>query len=95
MTNIVPYEVKKERIKRLLALQNKITREENKKYIGNVFDILVEDINDRFENTYCGRTDCGRLVNFKSDADIRNKFVKVRVTRGATATLWGEVTEVE
>ena len=95
MTNIVPYEVKKERIKRLLALQNKITREENKKYIGNVFEILVEDINDRFENTYCGRTDCGRLVNFKSDADIRNKFVKVRVTRGATATLWGEVTEVE
>lgn len=95
MTNIVPYEVKKERIKRLLALQNKITREENKKYIGNVFEILVEDINDRFENTYCGRTDCGRLVNFKSDADIRNKFVKVRVTRGATATLWSEVTEVE
>ena len=95
MTNIVPYEVKKERIKKLLALQNKITRQENANYIGKTFEILVEDTNDRFENTYCGRTDCGRLVNFKSDSDIRNKFVKVKVTRGATATLWGEVTEVE
>ena len=93
MTNIVPQEVKKERIKRLIALQNKITRQGNSKYLGNVFEILVEDVNSKFENTYCGRTDCGRLVNFKSDKNILNQFVKVKVTKGTSATLWGEIQE--
>ena len=95
MTNIVPQDIKKDRIKRLITLQNKITRQLNSNYIGNVFEILVEDVNPKFENTYCGRTECGRLVNFKSDTDIRNKFVKVKVNKGTTATLWGEITEVE
>ena len=95
MTNMVPQDIKKDRIKRLIALQNKITRQLNSNYIGNVFEILVEDVNPKFENTYCGRTECGRLVNFKSDTDIRNKFVKVKVNKGTTATLWGEITEVE
>ena len=93
MTNIVSPEVKKERIKRLIALQNKITRQGNSKYIGNVFEILVEDVNSKYENTYCGRTDCGRLVNFKSDKNIINQFVKVKVTKGTSATLWGEIQE--
>ena len=93
MTNIVSPEVKKERIKRLIALQNKITRQGNNKYLGNVFEILVEDVNSKYENTYCGRTDCGRLVNFKSDKNILNQFVKVKVTKGTSATLWGEIQE--
>ena len=93
MTNIVSPEVKKERIKRLIALQNKITRQGNSKYIGNVFEILVEDVNSKYENTYCGRTDCGRLVNFKSDKNIINQFVQVKVTKGTSATLWGEIQE--
>lgn len=93
MTNIVSPEVKKERIKRLIALQNKITRQGNSKYIGNVFEILVEDVNSKYENTYCGRTDCGRLVNFKSDKNILNQFVQVKVTKGTSATLWGEIQE--
>ena len=93
MTNIVSPEVKKERIKRLIALQNKITRQGNSKYLGNVFEILVEDVNSKYENTYCGRTDCGRLVNFKSDKNILNQFVKVKVTKGTSATLWGEIQE--
>ena len=93
MTNIVSQEVKKERIKRLIALQNKITRQGNSKYLGNVFEILVEDVNSKYENTYCGRTDCGRLVNFKSDKNIINQFVKVKVTKGTSATLWGEIQE--
>ncbi len=95
MTNIVPQEEKKERIKQLIELQNKITRQENTKYIGNTFEILTEGKNDKYQNTYCGRTDCGRLVNFKSNCDIMNKFVKVKILKGTTATLWGEVIEVE
>jgi len=93
MTNIVSPEVKKERIKRLISLQNSITRRGNSKYLGNIFEILVEDTNDKYPDTYCGRTDCGRLVNFKSDKNIVNQFVKVKVTKGTSATLWGEIQE--
>lgn len=95
MTNIVPSEIKKDRIKLLISLQNKITKQENLKYIGRIFEVLTEDTNNKYENTYCGRTDCGRLVNFKYNRDIVNRFVKVKILKGTTATLWGEVVEVE
>lgn len=93
MPNIVSQDIKKERIKKLIALQHKITKQQNVNYVGKVFEVLAEGMNDRFENTYCGRTDCGRLVNFVSEKDIRNTFVKVRINKGTTATLWGEITE--
>jgi tRNA-2-methylthio-N6-dimethylallyladenosine synthase len=84
-------EIKKERIKQLISLQNQITREISKEYIGNTYEILVEDVNGKTPNTYCGRTDCGRLVNFESDVDIRNLFVDVKITKAKSATLWGEI----
>ena len=91
MENQVPREVKTERIKKLIAIQNRITKEISKEHEGKVFEILVEDKNEKFENTYCGRTDGGRLVNFKSPTDIVGQFVDVKIKTSRSATLWGDL----
>ena len=91
MENQVSREVKTERIKKLIALQNRITKEISKEHEGKVFEILVEDKNEKFENTYCGRTDGGRLVNLKSPTDIVGQFVHVKIKTSRSATLWGDL----
>lgn len=86
----LPYKEKQARISRLLATQNVVTKKLSNEMIGNVFEVLVEDINKKHENTYCGRTESGRLVNFKSESDVVGEFVMVKVTTAKSATLWGE-----
>ncbi|MDD3832167.1 MAG: tRNA (N6-isopentenyl adenosine(37)-C2)-methylthiotransferase MiaB [Clostridia bacterium] len=91
MDNQVSIEVKRDRIKRLITTQNIITNQVSQEYHGKVYEILVEDRNDKYDNTYCGRTDCGRLVNFGCDTDLIGQFVNVRIRKSASATLWGDL----
>ncbi len=94
MENQVPISVKKDRIKRLIAAQNVIVKEISKEHEGKTFEIIVEGKNSKYKNdTYCGRTDDGRLVNFRSDVDLTGKIVYVKIKTSASATLWGELVE--
>ncbi len=88
----IPYAVKRRRISRLLETQNVITREISKEMQGNTYEILAEDVNAKYPDTYCGRTESGRLVNFVSDdKNIIGKFVKTEIETSRSATLWGRV----
>lgn len=92
MPNQVPQTVKKDRIKRLIATQNVIVKEISKEHEGKVFEIIVEGKNSKYaDGTYCGRTDDGRLVNFKSDVDLTGEIVKVKIKTSKSATLWGNI----
>lgn len=84
-------DIKKQRITQLVALQNRISMEISREYINKTFEILVEDKNDRYENTLCGRTESGRLVNFCADADLIGQFVQVDIKKTKSASLWGEI----
>lgn len=87
----IPYSVKQNRIKRLIALQNSITKEESKNYIGGIYEVLAEDVSPKFENSLCGRTESGRLVTFKGGSHLLGKFVNVKITEARSASLFGEV----
>ncbi len=87
--------VKGERIKRLLELQNAITTEISQTYEGKVMEILIDGVNEKYKDTYCGRTDCGRLVNVKSEKNLIGRFVYAKIKRFQSATLWGDLTEEE
>ncbi len=89
----VPAEVKKERIQQLVKLQNAITGEISREYLGKTYEILVEDINPKVEGSLCGRTDSGRLVTFAGDKSLLGGFVNVKVTKTRTASLFGEINE--
>lgn len=87
----IPRSVKGERIKRLLEVQNVITKEISKEMEGTLQRVLVEGKNKKYVNTYCGRTENGRLVNIKSDVDLFDQFVWVKIKNYQSATLWGEI----
>ena len=91
MENQIPYAVKKERITKLLACQNEVTKEISRTMVGNTYEVLVEGANFHYQNVMCGRTESGRLVNFKCDETYIGKFVTVLIERASSATLWGKI----
>lgn len=91
----VPYSVKQSRITRLLACQNDVTKEISKTMVGQRYEVLVEGANFRYQNTMCGRTESGRLVNFKCSDDAIGKFVTVEIEKASSATLWGRIVSEE
>jgi len=80
----------KERLKRLyelISVQNEITIEKNKEYVGKELEILVEGESDKNPNKLEGRTETNKIVVFdKIEKDLIGKFVKVRITK---SYLWG------
>ena len=89
----VPDDVKKDRITRLNACQNKITKQISATMVGKRYEVLVEGEQFHYENTMCGRTESGRLVNFVCDESYVGKFVTVEVEKAKSATLWGRIVE--
>lgn len=85
----IPYAIKKDRISRLIALQNQITLTLSEAFVGKIKEVLVEDAPK--ENLLCGRTDCGRLVNFSGDKSLIGQFVNVRIDKNKASALWGEI----
>lgn len=95
MENQIPYDEKRRRITKLLACQNEVTKKISKTMVGNVYEVLVEGENFHYADTMCGRTESGRLVNFKCDKSLVGKFVNVKIDRASSATLWGSVVSEE
>lgn len=87
----IPYEIKQNRIKRLIARQNEITEEISKDYIGNVYEILVEGMQEKKNGYVVGRTESGRLVSAKGDESMIGEFKNVKLTAVKNAQLLGEI----
>ena len=87
----IPYEIKQNRIKRLIARQNEITEEISKDYIGNVYEILVEGMQEKKNGYVVGRTESGRLVSAKGDESMIGEFKNVKITAVKNAQLLGEI----
>ncbi len=87
----IPYEIKSQRIQKLIKTQNQITKELSKNYEGKIYRVLVEDTKD--DGKLCGRTDCGRLVTFSGDKSLIGSFKNILITKSQSASLFGEITE--
>ena len=94
----IPEDVMHERFGRLVDAIDTISAEKNSAYEGRIETVLVEGRSKRDKRTFAGRTDGFKLVNFTmpddaagSDDDLTGKFVKVRITKGKTFSLEGEL----
>lgn len=83
--------IAKDRIMRLVALQNKITKEVSKTYEGRTCRVLCEDMAPKHDNLVCGRTDCGRMVTFSGNIGDIGKFFDVEIESSKSASLFGKV----
>ncbi|MDQ0175724.1 tRNA (N6-isopentenyl adenosine(37)-C2)-methylthiotransferase MiaB [Bacillus chungangensis] len=91
----VPMEVKKERLQRLNALVNELSREAMDKYQGQVVEVLVEGESKNNPNILAGYTRKNKLVNFIGPKSAIGKLVHVKITETKTWTLNGEMVQVE
>ena len=88
----VPKEVKEERNRALLALQEKMSTERNKSYVGKTLRILVEEPSKRNPDRLFGRTENFKRVIFSGDESLIGKFIDVTIKRTTALTLFGERT---
>ena len=91
----VPEEEKIRRLNELIALQTEISAQQNKKDEGKEFDVLVENFSKRSREQLCGRTEQNKMVVFNKAGHHIGETVRVRITGSTSATLLGEIAEVE
>ena len=89
----IDYQTKRRRITELIALQNEITKELSEEYIGNVYEVLIEDVNKKYKNAVCGRTESGRLVSCVGDPSLIGTFQNILITEARSASLFGKIVE--
>ena len=89
----VPLKVKKERLAEVIALQQKISLEENQRDIGKTFTVLIEGDSKRSTEDFCGRTDQNKMVVFPKEGTSLGPgdYVDVKVHQVSSATLRGEM----
>jgi tRNA-2-methylthio-N6-dimethylallyladenosine synthase len=88
MPDQVPKAVVQERFERLTALQDRITREENEKLVGQTVQVLVSAEKGRKGDRWAGRAEDSRLVHFDVAEDAEQPrpgdVVTVTITEAST-----------
>ena len=81
------------RLNELIALQNELSLENNRRCIGRTFEVLIEGTSKRSREQLFGRTEQNRVVVFDRGKHHPGEYVNVRITEASSATLKGEVVE--
>ena len=87
----VPEEVKIRRLNELIALQNELSAECNRRCEGKVYEVLVEGRSKRSAEQLYGRTEQNKVVIFDRGSHHAGEFLRVRITGSTSATLFGVV----
>jgi len=100
LQDTVSIEVKKRRNIKLLAVQEKISDELSKQFLGETVKVLVEGLSKKPHLSSCveksypqlvGRTATDWIVVFNGPRGLAGEFAKVKITRTSPLTLFGEI----
>lgn len=86
-------EIKKERLNKLMKLQNKISYDKNQKLIGSTQKILVTGPSSNDPQVYEGRTSTNKICFIDKREDLVGKLVNVKIDSAKSWTLEGTVIE--
>jgi len=81
---------KQVRFERLLDMQNAISEEKHKKYIGKSVQVLVDDRSHDERYPLRARTNGGRLVHLNGTEDLIGRFLQAEITHCNSWALYGE-----
>lgn len=87
----IPLEVKTRRLNELIALQNRLSLESNRRDIGKAFEVLVEGPSKKDPSELCGRTGSNKMCVWKDSLHKAGDYAKVRVLDCTSATLLCEL----
>ena len=87
----VPQDVKVRRLNEIIALQNRLSLESNRRDVGGEFEVLVEGPSKRDPSELCGRTGSNKMCVWADTAHKPGDYVRVRVLDCTQATLLCEL----
>jgi tRNA-2-methylthio-N6-dimethylallyladenosine synthase len=87
----IPFEEKTERLRFLNSVVTEASHKCNKRYLGNVEQLLVEGRSQKGENRMMGRTRTNKIVNFEGPDSLVGELVDVRITATNPWALRGEM----
>lgn len=87
----VPAQLKEERLKRLMSLQEEIYAEQRQAMLGTEVEVLVERVTERDEAFVKGRSSCWKHVVFKGAKELIGSFQKVKPHSYTHQTLIGDL----
>lgn len=91
MVDQIDEEMKKERLQRLIALQNSMSKESSDRYMGKTLKVLVEGESRKNKEMLTGRTNTNKVVIFKGDLGLAGEFVNIKINECKTWTLYGDI----
>ncbi|MFW6170242.1 MAG: tRNA (N6-isopentenyl adenosine(37)-C2)-methylthiotransferase MiaB [Planctomycetota bacterium] len=94
----VPYPVKQQRNNHLLAIQNAISEQENRAFLGQVVQVLVEGPSKASAKKSAagsmrqlvGRTHCDRIVVFDARPEQIGHILPIQISDASAHTLFGQ-----
>ena len=86
----VPEETKLRRLNELIALQNELSAQSNRRCVGQEFDVLLEGVSKRNREQLFGRTSQNRVVIIDRNGHRPGQTVRATITDSSSATLIGE-----
>lgn len=87
----IPLPVKKERLARLMELQNSITRDINAGLVGQTFEVLVDGVSPKNPAVLQGYSREWRMMHFAGDVSLIGTIVQIKATESHQWGLLGEV----
>ena len=87
----IPEETKVRRLNELIALQNELSAESNRRCIGQEVEVLIEGVSKRSHEELFGRTGQNKVVIIPRGEHRIGQTVKARILESSSATLRGEV----
>lgn len=91
MENQVPQEVKKQRLQKLMDMQNEISLQINEDLRGKILEVIVEGPSRTDENVYTGRTATNKIVLWpKRGTEKAGDLLRVKIEQPQTWVLKGE-----
>lgn len=82
---------KTRRLTEVIALQNELSLEGNRRDIGKRFEVLIEGSSKRSDKQLCGRTSQNKMVVFdRVEGYGAGDYIEVEITDCSSATLFGK-----
>jgi len=91
----VPEEVKSVRLKEIIALQQKLSYNSNKKDTEKVFSVLAEGVSKRSGDHLFGRNSQNKVVVFPKNNHHPGDYVNIRISHCTPATLIGTEHDIQ
>ena len=89
----VPYEEKVKRFKFLVKNLEVDFNAFGEAMVGNVYDVLVEDVSKKNKELLSGYTENNKVVHFKGDISLKGKIVKVKILENHVYSFLGEIVD--